>query len=163
MVVSTRHEYVSRTIAMLVELIAGEMDIDCATAGSTTFRRQSLSKGFEPDESFYIRQPELVRGKKELDLSKDPPPDLVIEVDIASPSLNKLPIYSAIGISEVWRYSKDTLSIVKLRSGRYVESPVSSLLPRVTSSALNQFIERSRTLKRNIWMREVREWAREQL
>src|SRR5439155_18540390 len=58
MVVSFGHEDLSRTIAILVELIAGEMDIDCQAAGSTTFRRKKLAKGFEPDESFYIREPE---------------------------------------------------------------------------------------------------------
>ena len=163
MVVSFRHENLSRRIATLVDLIAGETEIDFEAAGSTTFRREKLAKGFEPDESFYIREPDRVRGKKELDLSVDPPPDLVVEVDITSPSLDKLPIYSAIGVAEVWRYSNNTLSILKLRSGRYIETSRSSFLPGVTSSALNQFIERSRTLKRNVWMREVREWARRQL
>ena len=163
MVVSFRHEDLSRTIAMLVELIAAEMEIDCVAAGSTTFQRKDLAKGFEPDECFYIREPEMVRGKKELDLSIDPPPDLVIEVDITSPSLNKLRIYSAVGVAEVWRYNNDALSILKLRIGRYIEASVSSLLPGVTSSVLNQFVERSRSLKRNLWMREVREWARGRL
>lgn len=100
MVVSFKHDNLSRRIGLLVELIAAEMDIDIEVAGSTTFKREDLFKGFEPDESFYIRQPKRVRGKKEIDLHTDPRPDLVIEVDSTSPSLNKLPLFSGIGITE---------------------------------------------------------------
>src|SRR5580692_10050726 len=113
MVVSFKHEDLSRTIAKLVDLIAAEMEIDCVDAGSTTFRRKDLAKGFEPDGCFYFRNLERIRGKKEINLRKDPPPDLVIEVDITSPSLNKLPIFWNIGVSEVWRYSKGSLSIMQ--------------------------------------------------
>jgi Uma2 family endonuclease len=159
MVVYFEHENLSRLIGLLVELIAAEMEIDIEVAGSTTFQRKDLGKGFEPDESFYIREPERVRGKKKIKLPKDPPPDLVIEVDITSPSLNKLPIFAATGIAEVWRYSKENLRILKLTEAGYIETETSSLLPGVSSSVLNQFIERSRTIKRNVWIREIREWA----
>jgi Uma2 family endonuclease len=160
MVVSFGHEDLSRTIAQLVELIAGEMELDYVAAGSTTFRRKDLHKGFEPDGCFYIREPERIRGKKQINLRKDPPPDLVIEVDITSYSLNKLPIFFKIGISEVWRYAEDGLHILKRAQAGYVESKTSLLLPGVSNFALSEFIERSKTTKRHIWMREVREWAR---
>jgi Uma2 family endonuclease len=159
-VVSFGHDNLSRKIALLVELIAAEMEIDIEVAGSTTFKREDLFKGFEPDESFYIREPERVRGKREIDLRKDPPPDLVIEVDITNPSLNKMTIFSAIGIAELWRYSKGHLSLLKLTEAGYIEISTSSLLPGVSSSVLNRFIERGRRLKRNVWIREIREWAR---
>jgi len=160
MVVSFGHEDLNRTMAMLVELIAAEMETDCVCAGSTTFLRKDLAKGFEPDSCFYTREPEQIRGKKKIDLRKDPPPDLIIEVDITSPSLNKLPIYSGLGIAEVWRYTKSRLRILERTPSGYVETPVSSLLPGVSSSALNQLVERRAILKHNVWVREVREWAR---
>lgn len=160
MVVSFGHESLSRTIAQLVELIAGEMDLDYEAAGSTTFKRKDLAKGFEPDGCFYIREPERIRGQKQIHLRKDPPPDLVIEVDITSYSLNKLPIYFKIGISEVWRYAEGTLRLLKRTQSGYIEAATSVLLPGVSTSVLNEFIDRAKTAKRNIWMREVREWAR---
>lgn len=123
-------------------------------------RREDLAKGFEPDACFYIREPERIRSKEEIDLQKDPPPDLVIEVDITSPSLNKLPIYLSIGIVEVWRYTNGSLIILERTSSGYVEAPVSSLLPGVSSSALNRFVEQRKILKHNVWMRAVRDWAR---
>lgn len=160
MVLSFEHDSLRRNIGSLFELIADEMEIDFVISGSTTFRREDLAKAFEPDDSFYIRNPERVRGKKQIDLHKDPPPDLVIEVDITSPSLNKFPLFSAIGISEVWRYSKGSLSILMLTGTEYTEISASSLLPGVSTSVLNQFIERSQTLNRQVWTRQVREWVR---
>jgi len=114
MVLSLKHETFNRTLATLVEIVAEEMQGDVINAGSTTFRRADLSKGFEPDTCFYIQNVERVRGKDEIDLTVDPPPDLVIEIDITSPSLNKFPIFAAMGIPEVWRYDGKTVTIFTL-------------------------------------------------
>lgn len=160
MVLSFEHESLKRTLDLLVELLAAEMEIDVEGAGSTTFRRQDLGKGFEPDACFYFQHAEAVRGKKQINLDEDPPPDLVIEIDITSPSVKKLPIFSAVGVPEVWRYTNEGLSILKLEGNAYGEQAHSSLLPQVTGSVLNEFVQSSQKLKRNVWMRQVREWAR---
>jgi len=159
---SFEHETLKHLIATLVELLAVEMDIDTEGAGSTTFRREDLARGFEPDACFYIRQAERVRGKKQIDLSEDPPPDLVIEVDITSPSLNKLPIYAAVGVPEVWRYDRQILTIFWLEENKYREHAESTVLPGVTSVQLSRFLEESQELKRPAWVRRVREWAQQQ-
>ncbi len=91
---SPEHEAYNRTIALLVELLAEELGIDVYDLGSTTFRRADLERGFEPDSCLYIQNEERVRGKGRIDLAIDPPPDLVIEVDITSPSINKLSIHA---------------------------------------------------------------------
>ena len=101
MVLSTKHERPNRTLALLVEILAEELNMDVQRLGSTTFTREDLDKGFEPDSCFYIQNEARVRGKEEIDLAVDPPPDLVIEIDITSPSLNKFPIYARIGVPEV--------------------------------------------------------------
>lgn len=88
------HESISYAAALLVEVLAEEMDIDVYGLGSTTFKREDIDRGFEPDQCFYFEDWEIVRGKKKLDLTLNPPPELVIEVDITSPSLNKFPIYA---------------------------------------------------------------------
>ncbi|MGH8478488.1 MAG: hypothetical protein ACREXK_02650 [Gammaproteobacteria bacterium] len=72
---SHEHESLKHVIAMLVEFLAGEMEIDIEGGGWTTFRRKDLARGFEPDECFYIQHAERVRGKKQIDLAQDPPPD----------------------------------------------------------------------------------------
>ena len=104
MVLSFQHETINRTLAHLVSLVAEELQIDTVHAGSTTFKRQDIARGFEPDSCFYIQHEGLISGKTEIDLSRDPPPDLVIEIDISSSSLNKFPVYAHMGVPEVWRY-----------------------------------------------------------
>jgi Uma2 family endonuclease len=83
---SPEHEALNRSIALLVEFVASEMGIDVYDLGSTTFKREDLERGFEPDSCFYIENEERVRGKDRIDLTVDPPPDPVIEIGITSPS-----------------------------------------------------------------------------
>ncbi len=166
---SFEHEQIARVIASLVEELAVELDIDVVGAGSTTFKREGLSRGFEPDESFYFSENAgRVRGKKRIDLNAgDPPPDLVVEVDITSPSASKLPIYARLGVVEVWRHDGDRLAILGLRHDdevdRYVEVPESAVLApaRVSGESLTRFVEEGLTSGRPAWTRRVREWARE--
>lgn len=153
------HERANRRIAQLVLAVADEMGITAEDLGSTTFRREDLERGFEPDSCFYMRNEEAIRGKGRIDLTVDPPPDLVIEVDITSPSLDKLSIYARMGVPEVWRYDGRKVSI--LGGEAYAETARSAALRPLTSEILSRFIEESKTIERRAWMRKVREWARE--
>lgn len=160
MVLSARHEALKHILALLVEVLAEEMGIDVYSFGSTTFRRQDLQRGFEPDACFYIRQEAQVRGKTEIDLAVDPPPDLVIEIDITSLSLDKFPIYSALGIAEVWRYDGSEVEIFILANDGYQRQDESTMLPRVTGRLLTNWLATGQRLKRTEWLRRVRTWAR---
>jgi Uma2 family endonuclease len=161
MVLSAKHEAVKHILALLVEILAEELNIDVYGLGSTTFRRADLERGFEPDACFYIQREALVRGKDEIDLTIDPPPDLVIEIDITRPSLNKFPIFAALGIPEIWRYDGARVSFFGLEDDKYSERTESASLPKVTSDALTEFVEKDKHLKRTTWLRYVREWARQ--
>jgi Uma2 family endonuclease len=157
---SPEHEAYSRSIALLVELLAAELGIDVYNLGSTTLKREDLERGFEPDSCFYIENEERVRGKARIDLAVDPPPDLVIEIDITSPSFSKLPIYAQIGVPEVWRYDGERLKILVLEGSEYAETAESTVVPPVTSNVLSNFMKKSTTTKRTVWLEAVREWAR---
>ena len=156
------HERTNRRIAQLVLAVADEMGITAEDLGSTTFRREDLERGFEPDSCFYMSNEEAIRGKDRIDLTVDPPPDLVIEVDITSPSLDKLSIYASMRVPEVWRYDGRKASILILGGEHYAETARSAALRPLTSEILSRFIEESKTLERRTWIRKVREWAREQ-
>ena len=156
------HERTNRRIAQLVLAVADEMEIMAEDLGSTTFRREDLERGFEPDSCFYIRNEEAIRGKDRIDLTVDPPPDLVIEVDITSPSLDKLSVYAHMGVPEVWRYDGRKVSILILGGEHYAETARSAALRPLTSEILSRFIEESKTLERRAWIRKVREWVRQQ-
>lgn len=154
------HEEANRAIALLVEVVAEEWSMDVRNLGSTTFRREDLARGFEPDSCFYIRNAERIGGKTRLDLRTDPPPDLVIEIDITHPSLDKFPIYAQLGVPEVWRWNGARMEIFALEGGTYVERDASPALPRLDRATLTRFAEESRSRKRTAWLRALRDWAR---
>lgn len=160
MVVSSKHERPNRLISLLVELVAEELELDLVNLGSTTFRREDLQRGFEPDTCFYVQNEERVRGKLEIDSDVDPSPDLVIEVDMTSPSLDRFPIYARFGVPEVWRYDGEKVVVYELRDTEYVEFANSLALPWFTSDILTHLVEQGLTMRRTSWARKVREWAR---
>ncbi len=111
MILSLQHERLKHTLATLVELIANERGLDIEGAGSTTFRRADAARGFEPDACFYFAHAERIRAREEIDLVIDPAPELVVEIDITHFSLNKFPIFAALGVAEVWRHDGRRLTI----------------------------------------------------
>ncbi len=161
MVLSARHEQPKRTLEVLVDVLAEEFDLDVHRVGSMTFQREDLRKGFEPDSAYYIAHAREVEGR-EVDPAVDPPPDLIIEVDVSSPSLNRFPIFAAFGVPEVWRYGSSRLAIYNLESGRYVEVTSSLAFPALTGDLATRFLEDRQRMRNTEWVREVREWARRQ-
>ena len=150
------HDACNRTLASIVEIVLGELEVDFINSGSTTFKLEAIERGFEPDSSFYIQNVDRIRGKKTVDMEVDPPPDLVIEVDITNDSLNKLPLYAAFGVPEVWKY-EDTLEIRVLRQGRYTRRAASAAIPSLTEKLVSQFLESSFAMKRPAWLRQIRQ------
>jgi Uma2 family endonuclease len=146
-------------LVQIVEILAEVHDMDMVSAGSTSFKREDLGRGFEPDASFYIQHARDVRGNVEIDLDSDPPLDLVIEIDTTHPSLDKFPIYAAIGVPEVWRYAEQRVSIYQHHAGGYTVESSSTVLPGVTSHQLTQLVATGHETPRPTWLRHVRAWA----
>lgn len=155
------HERLNRLLASFVEEAAAELGVDVENAGSTTFKRMDLERGFEPDSCFYVANADRVRGQRSIDLTKDPPPDLVIEIDITSASIRKLPIYAQIGVSEIWRYDGGKLFMLKLADGEYVGIEQSVSFPVLGVQDLSEFLDRSKVTSRLELIRAFREWLRE--
>ncbi|TWT86796.1 hypothetical protein Mal64_36260 [Pseudobythopirellula maris] len=115
--------------------------------GSTTHRRDDLEKGVEPDACYWIANEKVMRGVEELDLTKHPAPDLVIEVDVTSRSVDRLGIYAALGVPEIWLLAEGVVSILLLDESRsYAESTNSKSFDFVNSRALTQAVNDSKTL-----------------
>jgi len=157
---SSEHERLKETITLLFQLMASELEIDVVAAGSTTFRRKDLRKGFEPDASFYIRNAQAVPKRPQSDLRRDPPPDVVVEIEITSPAIDKLSIFAAAGVPEVWLYRDDQVEILALESKTYQKKMESSFLPGVTDEVLTSFVRSSRTMTSVEWIKAVRTWAK---
>ena len=153
------HEEANQQLAQVVLILAEEQSINIRGLGSTTFRREDLERGFEPDSCFYIQNEARVRGKKRIDLTVAP--DLLIKIDITSPSLDRFPIYAQLGVPEIWLYDGERVKILRLsEDGSYSEFPGSTSLPHLTANILTDFVQRGTALDWLSWVCEVRGWAR---
>lgn len=154
-----KHERPTEILRDLVTNICIEKEIDLINAGKTTFRRTAKAKGVEPDSCFYIQNESKIRGLRDLDLSKDPPPDLVIEVDVTSPSLDKLPIYAGLGVPEVWLYKSEKVEFLTLVGEKYQKIENSTALPMLSSDEANEFLQKGLQESFTKWVKEIRNWA----
>lgn len=159
---SPEHELYKEVLGRFVETLAEELEIRIYPLGSTTFKRPELS-GAEPDKCFYISNLDAVRGKKRLDLSQDPSPDLVIEIDITSSSDNRLPVYADLGVLEVWRYDGKSLKIYQLQDQQYVQSEQSFAFPGIEISEAVTFLQQATTTDYLELVRLFRQWVRQQI
>lgn len=157
---SERHEYRKSILGSLVEILTEELNMSLIRMGSTTWKRRKNAQGAEPDESFYITSCDRIRNKSEIDLNTDPPPDLVIEVDVSHYSQNKFDIYAGLGVPEFWRYRKGAIRFYRLVDGQYVEVATSGLFPFLNPSDLNSFIDQDYIEEFNQTKRAFREWIR---
>ncbi len=163
---SEYHEIYSSRLARMVEALAEEFGLDAENLGTTTFNREDLKRGFEADECFYFAKEELIvrvlSQKHKLDLAVDPPPDLIIEVDITSGSLDKFPIYASLRVPEIWHYDGYDFNIHRLWGKRYVKATHSVAFPLVATHALRQFLTESRLMTTTAMLRSFRRWVKEQ-
>lgn len=124
-----QHESIGRLIGRMVETYTEVRGIEIQSVASTTFKRSDLSKGFEADESYYIEHADLIRRKEEVDLSIDPPPDLVIEVEITRSAIEKLKLFAAMRVPEVWRHDGKQFEMYRLVGGKYQSITTSNQIP----------------------------------
>jgi len=123
------HEKIKTLLGRLVAAYAEAKEIDIESVASTSFRRQDLERGFEADESFYVTHAEAMRVKIEIDLTVDPPPELIIEVEITASAIRKLELFAKVGVAEVWRHDGDRLRVFQLAGESYNEVTESVVQP----------------------------------
>ncbi|MEH1948300.1 MAG: Uma2 family endonuclease [Nostoc sp.] len=157
------HENPKIQFDRFILILAEELGIEIRSAGSTTLKRKISKRGIEPDTCYYIQNELAIRGKQTLDLEKDPPPDLAIEIDITSSSVNKLGIYSALGVTELWKYDGQNLKFYQLTEGQYVECKFSIAFPIVSVSEISRFIEQSKSIGEIALLKSFRAWVRDKL
>ena len=154
------HEYFKEVIADLVKDLADELDIDYESLGSTTWKRKDVLAGIESDHCFYIQNEPLIRGRLDIDLDRDPPPDLALEIDITSKSLNRQSIYARLQVPEIWRYDEGVLHIYHLQAGEYVESNQSLVFSQFPVPEIPSFLQNNLSAGRRQIRRLFRDWVR---
>jgi Uma2 family endonuclease len=156
------HKHSSKLIGKFVEILTEELDLNLKSMGSTTLSRSNLQVGAEPDQGFYIANEPLVRGKA-VDLNVDPPPDLVLEVDITHTDINKNALYAEMGVREFWRYDGKILTIYQLQNGQYHEVETSPTFAAVQKENLYQFLNECAQQGETQAKRNFRNWIRQQI
>ncbi|MBW4423514.1 MAG: Uma2 family endonuclease [Nostoc desertorum CM1-VF14] len=157
------HENPKIQFDRLIFALAVELKTKIRSAGSTTLKRKPITKGIEPDTCYYIQNEPLIRGKQELDLTTDPAPDLAVEIDITSSSVNKLNIYAALGVAELWRYDGEVLKFYQLVESQYIEIKLSIAFPLISVSEMNRFIQQSKTMDEIDLVQSFRAWVQSKI
>ncbi|XZO01182.1 MAG: Uma2 family endonuclease [Microcoleus sp.] len=159
---SDLHETVNCLLRQFVTTLSDELKLKRKGFGSTTLNREDLKQGAEPDSCFYIQNVDRIRGRK-INLSIDPPPDLIIEVDLTSQSTNRFTIYKNLGVPEIWRYFGENVQFFQLQNGEYAICEYSNTFPIVYSEIINQFLQMAETEDDLTILDAFRLWVRAQL
>jgi Uma2 family endonuclease len=159
MPLSLRHERTKKRLAMMVEAAARKMGVPIVGAGSTTLKIAMKRRGVEPDECYYLAHAGAVRDVDELDLSVDPPPDLAIEVDISTSSLDQLAIYADMGVPEVWICDEEAIRVWILQpDGSYREQRASGSFPFLPLDEFQGFFRRQPGIDEAEGWRSYEQW-----
>jgi Uma2 family endonuclease len=160
-----RHEIYKRWMSIFLGILATELKVQFKGCGSATFKREDLARGLEPDECFYFTNASLVHDWADIDLSRDPPPDLAVEIDVTSSSIDRMEVYAALGVKEVWRFDTETLQFYRLGPDeRYAIVATSAYFPLLVPTDLVTFLHESVACPDDgKLMNEFRDWVQQQL
>lgn len=159
---SDLHEVLNRLLDRIITALTEELDLKIKAYGSTTLEREDLEKGVEPDSCYYIQNADQISSRR-LNLRTDPPPDLVVEVDISSSSQRRFTLYQQLQIPEVWQYTQRRgLVFYQLVDGAYVERGFSPTFPQVSSQMLMEFLQMAPGEDDNAVVKSLRRWIRQQ-
>ncbi|HJQ30794.1 MAG TPA: Uma2 family endonuclease [Pyrinomonadaceae bacterium] len=142
---SAEHEHYKEFILGLVWALCDEMDITLESRGATTFKRKALKKGVEPDTCFFVQNAASVIGRRTFPRREYPPSDVAVEIDMSNDSLDKFPIYAALGVPEIGRYDGVTTRFYKLTGESYEVIQNSLAFPILTANVVTQYLELSKT------------------
>jgi Uma2 family endonuclease len=162
MTISFKHEYYAHIIEQMVGVIRLILRPKVVFFGSATLKKQPRLKGAEPDACFYVQSAPIIGHKINLDLRVDPPPDVVLEMDIYHESISRFHIYEGLGVPELWHYDEQTLTIYHLQEGRYKAVTNSLAFPILTGEVLTEFLTRSQSEGQDETLLAFEEWLRVQ-
>jgi Uma2 family endonuclease len=161
---SNLHEREKYLLGRFIDVLIDELQLPARGGESTTLRRRKKRRGLEPDKCYWIASEPRIRGKQAIDLRVDPPPDLAIEVDVTRSSLNRMSIYAALGVPEVWRLTDQGLTFQVLGTGgQYAASGHSLAFPMVAPADLLNFLNLQATQDDTNIAAGFRAWVRQRV
>ena len=160
--VGLEHEYLKYALGAMVDVLCEERDVPFEACESVTLLREDLQRRAEADKSFFFGDhAELMRGKSRLVLGIDPPPDLLIEIDVSHSSLDRMAIYAALGSPEVWRWHRDEVTFHQLQhEGTYAQMVEIAGFPGFKDQDAMNWIQSIHLMDKMRWRRSFREFVR---
>ncbi len=161
------HERCHKLVESFILVLADEMNLAVEGFEAPTLKRLDLQLGTEPDTAYYIQQARQMRGHTHIDLMADPSPDLILEVSLNKSTIDKFPLYAAMGIPEVWRYVskpgedffKGVFQIFCIEADHYHETETGYAFPFLPVGQIRLFIDQSDTLGLMSALRTLRQWV----
>ncbi|HVA50268.1 MAG TPA: Uma2 family endonuclease [Pirellulales bacterium] len=157
------HEKAAYVLGAMIDVLVQELRLQYEPGRTVTLRRRRKSRGLEPDNCYWIASAGQLAGKTHLDLGVDPPPDLAIEIDVKHSSLDRMSIYAALGVPEVWRVTSAELTFNNLKSGVYEVRPYSVSFPRLAGADLLAFLNQPGPTGTAALIAQFRDWVRQVL
>ncbi|HVC96736.1 MAG TPA: Uma2 family endonuclease [Pirellulales bacterium] len=159
---SAQHENYARLIGRMIHAIVEELDMPIRSLGSTTWKERAELAGLEADGCYFILNAAGVVGRDANDLQREDTPDLAVEVEITRSADSKMPLYSALGVAEIWRYDGSSLESWQLGpGGQYAPAERCLNLPFLKPADLEPFLESNHDDETR-WIKAFRQWVREQ-
>jgi Uma2 family endonuclease len=157
------HERPADMLGRFVIILTEELALPAIAGASMTLRRRRHRRGLEPDRCWWIAASSQLQGRVRIDLRRDPPPDLALEVDVTSSSLNRMGIYAALGVPEVLRLDGQGLSFHVLQGRTYRPQSQSLAFPVITSADLAGFLNQIGQVDDTTLGLRFRAWLRQRL
>lgn len=151
-----KHENISCLLGRMIEAYSEIRGIEILSVASVTVKRSDLKKAYEADESYYVTNIDKVLAKEELDFEVDPPPDLVIEVKLTSSAIDKLELFAAMQVREVWRHDGTSVQFYRLSNDRYDCIAESTELLGLSSDLINRYLDQRLQAGETTWIRAFR-------
>jgi len=164
------HDNDKSLLGRLVETVAEELEIPLNSAGQTTWKRADVGRGLEADESYFFLSEKLDavaagKARRSLDIADYPNPDLGIEVDITPPKIDRLGIYAALKVPEIWRLDGECGQVFidwLQDDGTYRTATGSRFLP-VSAAEIRRWVLEEDSRDTSAWARRLRAWVRAEL
>jgi Uma2 family endonuclease len=163
MTISSLHEWYKRILDRLILALAMELRVPIRSGGSATFTRPDLLRGLEPDECYWVHSAHLMKGRREVDLTRDPIFELAIEIELSPADIDRMEVYAALGVAEVWRFSGTALRVCLLQPDHtYADAEESSIFPGVPLEEIVRLVNQGLDAEDDIALMEAyRTWVRE--
>jgi Uma2 family endonuclease len=158
------HDHFAALLATFLESVAGVLGVRIKPMRETTWIRPEIERGIEADNCYYLDPEKISVAFQQIrrlsnDVANYPNPDLVVEVDISPPQADRMGIFAALGVTEVWIFDGQELTIHRLGPEKEYAAVERSGFFRVAAKVVAPWLLEEDHSDHEAWVQRVRAWA----